>query len=199
MADEDTTKEPTPPPEEKRSLVPTILAIAAVCAVVALLFLWPGGGGSGPEGATDRDGAGGPRGGQASERTKRAGVQARGYDEAKGSPGGRVNPAVKLPNVGMAPGPAPGPEEPPEFKSAEEEIAWYEKKLEQAKANLEMRTLAMQRLDGARERAEQSADPQEALRVFEGRKERVEDNHRRAEEKVKELEQKLAELRRGKK
>jgi len=197
MDGEDTTTEPTPTPEEKRSSMPTFLAIAAVCAVVALLFLWPGGGGGGPEEASRRGGEAGAGGERSSEKGKRAGVQARGYDEAKGRPEPRVNPAIKLPTVGMAPGAPPKPEEPPDFKSVEEEIAWYEKKLEAAQKDLAMRKTAMERLARAKERAEQSDNPEEALAVFEKRKQRVEDNHRQAEKRVEELEKKLEELRGG--
>lgn len=193
MDGDDTTKEPTPTTEEKKSSVPAILAIAAVCAVVALLFLWPGGGGGGPEEATRGDGGADARGDRPSGRTKRDGVQARGYDEAKGRPETRRNPAVKLPSVGMAPGPAPQPEEPPDFKSVEEEIAWYEKKLEAAENNLAMRKTAIERLPRAKERAEQ-AGPEQA-EAFEQREKRVKENLEHAEKRVAELEAKLEELR----
>jgi len=198
MDGEDTTKEPTPSPEEKSSPIPTILVIAAVCAVVALLFLWPGGAGKSPEEASRRGGEAGAGGERSPDKGERAGVQARGYDEAQGRGEPRVNPAIKLPAVGMAPGPAPQPEEPPEFQSVEEENAWYEKKLEAAEASLAMRKKAVERLPKARERAEQAANPEEAIAVFEKRKQRVEENHHHAEKRVAELEKKLEQLRGGK-
>jgi hypothetical protein len=194
MDGEDTNNEPTPTSEKKSSNVPMLLAGAAVCAVVAILFLWPGGGGGDPDEATRRGGEGGERGGQASER-KRGGVQARGYDEADGAPKGRLNPAIQLPNAGMAPGPAPKPEEPPDFQSAEEEIAWYEKRLAAANSNLDIRKKAVERLPKARERAEQAPNPDEALAKFEQTEKRVQENLEHAEKQVAEIEKKLEALR----
>jgi hypothetical protein len=170
------------------------LVVVLLVVITVVLVLWFGVSRETLESAANGGRAPTPGAGQGEV----GGVQPREYDEAEGRAQPRLNPAIQLPSAGgLAPEvPAP-PEEPPDFETVEEEIAWYEKRLADARSKLEMRTRAVEHLAKSRERAEQSANPNEALAVFEKRKARVEDNHRIAEDRVRELEIKLDELRKG--
>jgi hypothetical protein len=131
----------------------------------------------------------------AADRGVVGGVPARAYDDPSRPPGKpQINPAVKLPAVGMAPS-VPPKEEPPAFANRQEEIAWYERKLEQAIKARDSREKFAERLPQIRKRIEQSDNPKEGLAAFEGRKKIVEDNFTKAKAKVEEIEQKLRELR----
>lgn len=138
--------------------------------------------------------AGEAEGGGGGAGANKGGVQSRPYDPAEG-PKSRLNPAIKLPNVGMAPAPPPTPEEPPEFSNTAEEIAWYEKKLAGAIKIRDARKKFVERLPKVKERIEAGPNPEEGLASFEGRKKIVEDNYASAQKDVEEIEAKLAELR----
>jgi hypothetical protein len=131
------------------------------------------------------------------------GVQARNVDEAsRNDPSSdaetefKLNPAVRLPRgIGMAPG-VPPEEPPPKFDTKEEEIAWWEAKLGRANTQLEMRKKATERLAKWKERAEQSDNPDQELARYDQRAEVVNENYKKAQAKVAELEKKVEELRR---
>jgi hypothetical protein len=121
------------------------------------------------------------------------GVQRRDADEAVRR---RQSGAVRVAHVPELPTlPAPPPEAIPDFKDKAEEIAYYERKLEVAKRSREQRLEFINRLPQAQRRAEQSDDPEAARANFERTRDVVEKNYRIADDKVKELERKLAQLR----
>jgi hypothetical protein len=197
-ASEDTNPNSSGDAEDKEGgLMPAIVAGAGILAVVAVLALWPSGDDKAAAGdnaaRASADGAAGA--GARAAGAKRGGVQPRDADAAdRGVKYGKVNPAVKLPAVGIAPG-VPPPEEPPDFKNKEQEIAWYEKKLDQAMELRETRKKNVDHLPKVRERIEASDNPQEELATFESREKIVEENYAKAQERVEEIEAKLAELR----
>lgn len=185
--------------------MPVVAGIGVLAAIIAAIALWPksdaadtGGKGKGKPGASasanagDADGKGGSG--------KGGGVAARTYDNPS-APGnsGKINPAVRLPNLGMAPeGAVPAePEKPPVFANTAEEIKWYEARLERANQTLESRKKFLDRLPATKERVAAGPDPQRQLEVFEGRKKIVEENYAKAQSDVLEIERKLKELRGG--
>lgn len=184
-------------------MMPLVAGVGVLLAVIAAILMWPKGAPDAGErkrataaGASDRAGKGADgvdgRNGQA------AGVAARTNDEpsAPGG-GGRMNPAVRLPNVGMAPegGGAPKDDTPPAFANVAEEIAWYEGRLGRAAKTLEARKKFYDRLPDVRARVAAGPDPQRQLEAFEGRKKIVEDNYAKAQADVIEIEGKLKSLR----
>lgn len=179
--------------------MPAVLIGGAILAVVAALIFWP----TGEEAATGAErakvgsaAAVAPGGGAAGAAA--GGVQARAVDDPiRRAPEPRLNPAVQFmpEGVGQAPG-IPEPEVVPDFDDVEEEIAYYERKLELAIVMRDKRQQFVERMDKVRERAEQSADPQQALETLEGRKKIVDENLAKAQQKVDEIEAKLADLRR---
>lgn len=187
-------------------MMPVVAGVGVVLAVIAAIALWPKSEDAGGDAkkrakpgasarAGDGEGGGGGAGGPGG-----AGVAARAYDNPNAPGGsGRINPAVKLPNVGMAPegaGGTPQKDEPPAtFASKAEEIAWYEGRLERANKNLEARKKFYDRLPAVRERVAAGPDPQRQLETFEGRKKVVEENYAKAQADVIEVEKKLKELR----
>ena len=186
--------------EGNKSMLPVLIGGAAILAVFALIAFWPG---KSPTSGTDADKKGAASG-QDGERKSRGGVaeggvQARDYDEpsAPERPG-RRNPAVRLPNVGMSPeAPAPKDDTPPVFASKAEEIAWYERKLEQANEVLSARQKFAERLPKVKEKIQQAPNSEQQLQAFEQRKKIVEDNYAKAQADVADIEKKLAQLRGG--
>lgn len=185
--------------------MPVLVGLGALLALIAVIALWPdsdaddakaakrakaGAGSKAQEGDDD----GSLAAGQA------AGVAARTYDEPS-APGrsGRMNPAIRLPSVGMAPpeggASPPADDKPPVFENVAQEIAWYEARLERANKTLESRKKFFDRLPEVRDRIAKGPDPQRQLEVFEGRKKIVEDNYTKAQADVAEIERKLKELR----
>lgn len=181
--------------EEGGGLLPAIVVGAGILVVAALLIFDFG---DDEETQGDKSAnaarAGEAEGGGGGAGANKGGVQSRPYDPAEG-PKSRLNPAIKLPNVGMAPAPPPTPEEPPEFSNTAEEIAWYEKKLAGAIRIRDARKKFVERLPKVKERIEAGPNPEEGLASFEGRKKIVEDNYASAQKDVEEIEAKLAELR----
>ena len=197
--------------ESEGGLGPALLVGLVILAVVGALVFWPSG--DGPSGGKD-----GAKGGKAAAAAQgRAGkADGKGGASAKG-PGGiarrdaddparaggeegqieakyKMNPAIKLPQgIGLAPG-VPKDEPPPKFETTEEEITWYEQKLVRAETHLEMRRKATERLERWRKKAEES-DDQTKLAQYDKRAEVVNENYKRAQKKVKDIEAKIAELR----
>ncbi|RMG98354.1 MAG: hypothetical protein D6705_06140 [Deltaproteobacteria bacterium] len=84
---------------------------------------------------------------------------------------------------------------PPEsFESPEAERKWYEAALERAREELAFRQKAVERLEKARDEIDKASDPAAARATFERRREIVEQNLQRAQERVAELERKLESL-----
>ena len=122
-------------------MMPVVAGIGAVLAVILAIALWPksddgeGKGRKRAKGDTSaRSGAEGD--GKSALSGQAAGVAARTYDEPSApGRGGKINPAVRLPQLGMAPegAGAPAPDDtPPTFANVAEEIAWYEARLKRA-------------------------------------------------------------------
>jgi len=184
--------------DEGGGLLPAIVVGAGILIVAALLIFDFGGddkaNANGENGASSAQ-SGAAKGGR-SGRAGKGGVESRPYDAAKGNPGSRINPRVRLANVGMAPqSTAPKPDKPPVFDNAAEEIAWLEKKLGRAEQAQADRKLNVDRLVGVKQRIEEGPNAEKGLRDFEGRKKIVQDNYDRAVVKVQELEDKIAALR----
>ncbi len=165
----------------------------AILVVAALLIFWPDGdsasqtSGAGARGnsAQANAGSGAPGSGQS-----KGGVGAREHDPAEGRVTGRINPALQTTSRTMAPARPPTPE-PTSFNSAAEEIAYYEKRLDLARDNLETRTRFLGRMKKIKEEARTHADQDKA----EARGKIVQENYDKAVAAVAELEKKLAELR----
>lgn len=170
--------------------------------MVGLLVFWPSGDEEAKAGQKDgavadkRGSKGGAAGAKGAAARGGGGVGARSVDDA--TPGtsakGKVNPRLLPKRVGMAPS-VPAPEPPPKFNNVDEEIAWYEKKLEIANGLVASRQKGIDRLPRAKQRAEDSEDPTKALAKYEASKKIVESNFAKAQAKVSDIEKKLAELR----
>jgi hypothetical protein len=185
-------------------MMPVVAGIGAVLAVILAIALWPKSDDADAKGrkrakADSAAKAGADGDGKSALSGQAAGVAARTYDEPSApGRGGKINPAVRLPQLGMAPegAGAPAPDDtPPAFANVAEEIAWYEARLKRATANLESRKKFYDRLPEVRERIAKGPDPQRQLEVFEGRKKIVEDNYSKAQADVAEIERKLKQLR----
>lgn len=183
--------------------MPVVAGIGALLAVILAFALWP-------KGDEEAQGKGRKRAkGDASAKAgdddrsalsgQAAGVAARTYDQPSAPGGsGKLNPAIRLPTLGMAPEGAAAPpvdDTPPTFANTAEEIAWYEARLKRATTNLESRKKFYDRLPEVRERIAKGPDPQRQLEVFEGRKKIVESNYAKAQADVAEIERKLKQLR----
>jgi hypothetical protein len=183
----------TPPPaDDSQGSLGAVLIGGAILVVAALLIFWPDG-----ESASQTDGAGGRGGAQASNEAAgggvgggQVGVAPRENDPAQGRVIPKLNPAIQLPTSTMAPPPPPKPE-PTSFPSAAAEIAYYEKKLEEARHNLSQRATFLERTNKAKENAKTPADQTRA----ESRAAIVQGNYDKAKQIVTDLETKIAELR----
>jgi hypothetical protein len=176
-------------------MVPTLLAGAGILVVAALMIFWPDDSTSpakvdprGDANAGSQSAAGGP-----------GGVQARAADDARGSgpahaPKYRVNPRLK-PSTAFGMSPNPPSNEPPTFDDADEELAYWEMQLSEAKRILAMRERAIERLPRVREQLEKGSDPAAALAAFEKREKIVHENVGKQRDKVAELEEKVSALR----
>ncbi len=186
------SSENTPPDDEDGSLLPAALGGAGILIAAALLIFWPADtesdrSASKEKVATSKDGS--------AKKAGAGGVTARQYDEASSpdkTSGPRRNPAIRLPQVGMAPNPPPS--EPPTFETPEEELAWHQKQLVAAERNLEMRKQAVVRLGKMTDRIDSGPNPDQALKAHESRAQIVKDNLSEAEKKVTELKQKISQL-----
>lgn len=178
--------------EEERSLLPAVVAAAVILLLAAALIFWPS-----DDDGSDTD----ARADRSSDHSQaragnevEGGIRGREIDEATGRPKPRINPALRLPELGTAPAPPdPGP---PEFETTEDEIAWYEKRLDAARAQVKNRERFVERLPRARERFEERY-PDAATRreAWQQREDTVRDNLEQARARVTELETKLSELR----
>jgi hypothetical protein len=178
------------PGEEPQGSLGAVLIGGAILLIAGLLIFWPGGDSAtgrmtGPDGKVGgvqgSDIAGGPGSGRAS------GIKPREVDPAEG----RVRPsaAFAAPGQGLAMMPTPKPE-PTSFPSAAAEIAYFEKKLEQARRDVVARTTFLERMKRIQDRAP-LADHERNIR----RAKVVQENYDKAVKRVEELEAKIAGLR----
>lgn len=188
--------------DEEQSFLPTVLVGAGILAVAALLIFWPSdddakgskdGQGRAAAGASDRS-AGGADGGPSA---RAAGVAARRTDAPSTPNSRRINPAIKLPQTrGMAPTmPEAAPADPPPDATPDEQIAFWEARLESATRARDNRKKFYDRLPAIKQRIESSTNPEQSMETFERRKTIVEDNYNKAEAEVERIEGKLAALR----
>ena len=184
------TETPAANPDEGSPL-PAIIAGVAILGVAAFLIF----GGGGGEEATEKEAS--ANASQSASQSAdaaaggggrvRGGVGARSMDDAKGRSKPRRNPKLGPPMEGMKLDPTPRPKEPPDFESAAEEIAWYEKKLEREREILVQRERFVERLDKVKKDAISAEDRE----VAEGRGKIVIDNHAKQQKVVEDLEKKL--------
>lgn len=184
--------------------MPTILAGIGILAVVALLVFWP----SADDKKNGKDGKDGKTAASAQGRsgksgTNKAGAGARGEggvgardaDRPQNPNGERIvrrNPALpQLPGLGMAPG-VPDVVPPPKFDNVEQEITYYEKKLDKANTQLEMRERAVKRTEKIKGQVERGEHDKGH---YEQSKKIVEANRTRAQKTVADLSDRLKNLR----
>lgn len=183
---------------EKSSMMPAIAA-GAVFLVVAAIVLWPDAnskdGAPSTEAAAEA-GADPSNPASAKGSTRAGGVGARDFEPAKGAPRKpRMNPAAAPPASGFSPqAPAPKQPDPESFESEDAEREWIEGALAKARTEQEQRQKFAERLPKAKERAENSRDPQAGLAAYETRAATVQANLERANTRVAELEARLARL-----
>lgn len=183
----------TSPAEESQGSLGAVLVGAAILLIAGLLIFWPASdsatGGPGRRGdgsaqqANNNSGGGFRGGGLAS------GIAPREVDPAmaRGTPG--VRAGLLPPDKGLAMMPRQKPE-PTGFSSAAAEITYFEKKLVEARANLEARTTFRERMKRIQDTA-----PVSQTEVNLRRAKTVEENFNKAKARVEELEKKLEGLR----
>lgn len=183
----------TPPVDPvEGSPLPAILAGVAILAVAAFLIF-----GSGSDEQTAQEAPGAKAGQSAMSSDAKAGaggrvrggVGARSADRAEQGSSTRRNPKLGAPIEGLKLNPS-GPPEPPSFDTKEEELAFFEKKLERERQLLDQRARFVERV----EKAKREASSAEARGVAEGRHKIVTDNYAHQQKLVKELEAKVAGL-----
>ncbi len=181
------------PPEEEGSPLPALLAGGAIIVIFALIIFWPSGEEAvyqGPSGGVNGQQQSANQGSKPKASRRTAQVEAREMDRpGVRSAGSKINPKIGPMVSGMAP--PPPKEEIPEFKSKTEEITYWERKLEVANRMLAGRKVFVDRLNRISSEAE---DPSQRENV-ESRRATVEQNYEAARAKVKEIEDRIAELR----
>mgnify|MGYP000140193722 CR=1 FL=1 len=194
MTAPESTPSTPPPADESQGSLGAVLIGGAILVVAALLIFWPDG-----DTARQTSEVAKPTTAQASTAGSsasgsgqaRGGVAPRESDPAQGRVAPRVNPAIGAASRSMAPSRPPKPE-PTGFRSAEAEIAYFEKKLEQARNDLKARTTFLERMNRIKENAKTLAEQDRAA----SRGVIVQQNYDKAKQVVAELEEKVAGLRR---
>lgn len=195
MADAPHSKPPpNAPADEPQGSLGAVLIGAAVLAIAALLIFWPdsetasktgkGGRDGGAAGQASNVAGGGGAGGVA------RGIQPRAIDPAEGRSQPQVTPGLMAPSNGLAMVPERKPD-PTSFPSAAAEIAFFEKKLEQARADLTARTTFLERMKKQKDDA-----PISETDKMNQRSKVVQENFDKARARVEELEEKVAGLKR---
>jgi len=151
-APKSTSTSPAPgnsPAEEPQGALGAVLIGGAILVIAALLIFWPGGGGS----SVGVGGKGGGAGGQQAYNGidddggggRSRGISPREVDPAEARVAPRVREGLLAPTNGMAMVPTLEPE-PTSFPSVAAEIAYLEKKLVDARSNLESRGVFLERM-----------------------------------------------------
>ncbi len=195
MVDAPTSKlPPNAPADEPQGSLGAVLIGGAILLIAALLIFWPDSETAGKGGAAGKSGAAGQQGsnvaGGGGAGGAARGIQPRAIDPAEGRGTPQVTPGLMAPTNGLAMAPQAKPE-PTSFPSAAAEIAYFEKKLEEARANLVARTTFLERMKKQKDNA-----PISELERMNQRGKVVQDNYDKAVAKVGELEKKVAELKR---
>lgn len=199
MTSPDSKSDPKSTPNaqaEGGGMLPALLAGAGILAVAAL-FIFGGDdekdakqiADAKAQQASAQQRAGGPNGGVASRQADDA--------TPNPKPKPRLNPRIADAVVtdGMSPLPNKKPE-PTSWGSVDEEIAYWEAELVDAKRMLAMRETSSERVPATEERIRQNGTPED-LAEFQARKQVVADNLEKAQARVQEVELKLSKLRGG--
>jgi len=197
-APKSTSTSPAPgnsPAEEPQGALGAVLIGGAILVIAALLIFWPGGGGSGV--GVGVGGKGGGAGGQQAYNGidddggggRSRGISPREVDPAEARVAPRVREGLLAPTNGMAMVPTREPE-PTSFPSVAAEIAYLEKKLVEARSNLEARGVFLERMKKIQARAPISEHERNTRR---GKV--VQENYDKAQTRVDDLVYKLKLLR----
>ena len=184
---------PNAPADEPQGSLGAVLIGGAILAIAALLIFWPDSETASKAGAGGKDGAAGQQGSTVAGGGPGGvarGIQPREIDPAEARTGPQVRDGLLAPTNGLAMMPQ-RPPEPTSFPNTAAEIAHVEKKLAEARTNLESRTLFVERMKKQKEQASVS----EMDRINQ-RAKVVQDNYDKAVDRVTDLEHKLAELKR---
>ncbi len=187
---------PTPgnsPAEEPQGALGAVLIGGAILLIAALLIFWPGGESGGGVGGKGR-GAGGQQayngidddGGRGGPNR---GISPREVDPAEARLAPRIREGLLAPNNGMAMVPTREPE-PTSFPSVAAEIAYLEKTLVNARANLESRAVFLERMKKIQATAPISEQERNARRA-----KVVQENYDKAQLRVDDIVYKLKVLR----
>ncbi len=189
-----------PENEEGGMLVAALAGVGILVAVGLLIF--SGGDESATQGAGGEDAASASA--SAKGKGKASAFEARDVDDAtraardganNGAPKTRMNPAVAgmMVNQGMS---SEAPDrEPPKFDTPEDERDWWERQLADAQRLRDMRQRGVDKLPEIEKNIENAADPDEAREQFEARKKRLILALENSDERIAEIQAKLAELR----
>lgn len=196
-----------PPADDPQGSLGAVLIGGAILLIAGLFIFWPAGdttttaartaagpGGAAQQGSNSVAGDG-RRGANAGVS---AGIDPRDVDpaqgaqpgEAKGQP--RLTPGLSASGLNMAPPPAPTPE-PTSFATRAEEIAHVEKKLSQARADLDARATFLERMQKIQQKSKSAEEDERNA----ARAKIVQQNYETARAKVEELEKRLKLLRNG--
>ena len=179
-------------PEEEGSSLPALLAGIAIVGVAAYLIFGPDGSPPGADGGKQAAADHAGKNGKSGTPGRKVGVEDREIDSPDGpAKKYRRNPAIGMPVNDVAPPPPPKPI--PDFKTPEEEIAFWEGRLKGLKAQLHSRETFVSRSQRRIDQAE-SADKRAQA---EATHKTVTANRDELKSKVDELEQKLTDLRGG--
>lgn len=192
-----------PPADDPQGSLGAVLIGGAILLIAGLFIFWP----ESDTATAARTAAGQSAAAQQGSNTAAGdgklgangglvrGIDPRDVDPAQGAQPGqrvqaRVTPGLMAPSLSMAPPPAPTPE-PTSFPSKAEEIAYVEKKLAQARSELDARATFLERMQRVQQRSK-SADEDERNAA---RAKIVQQNYETARTKVEALEQRLKLLR----
>ena len=188
-----------PPAEDPQGSLGAVLIGGAILLIAGLFIFWPESESATAARQTAAKGAAAEQGSNAVAGDARGGL-ARGIDprdvdparvQLKKDPEARVTAGLVAPaGLTMAPPPVPTPE-PTSFASKAEEIAYVEKKLVQARADLDARAVFLERMEKIQQKSK-SVDEDERNA---GRAKIVKQNYENARVRVEELEKRLKSLR----
>lgn len=200
--------QPIPPPgDDPQGSLGAVLIGGAILLIAGLFIFWPD-----SDGATAERGKAGARANAAQHGSNSAagersgggggGVDglgrgidprdidpARAQSDAERTAHARLTPGLLSPGLTMAPPPKPVPE-PTSFASTADEIAYVEKKLTQARADLDARATFLERMQKIQQKSK-SVDEDERNAA---RAKIVQQNYETARTRVEELEKRLKSL-----
>ena len=195
----------SPPAEDPQGSLGAVLIGGAILVIAGLFIFWPDSESTTDARRTAASGATAEQGsnavaGRGTKSGSARGGAGRGVDprdidpahpQAKKDPDARVTPGLHAPmGLSTAPPPVPTPE-PTSLATTAEEIAYVEKKLVQARADLDARAVFLERMEKIQQKSK-SVDEDERNA---GRAKIVKQNYENARVRVEELEKRLKSLR----